>query len=63
MHVEKTNPVAYIPLPMKIMEALASACDRVKAKLDAQVVALDTQTPKALARLTNGLALGLPFAP
>jgi energy-coupling factor transporter ATP-binding protein EcfA2 len=48
VHVEKTNPVAYIPLPMKIMDALASACDRVKAKLDVQVVALDTQTPKAL---------------
>ena len=48
IHVEKTNPVAYIPLPMKILEALASACDRIKAKLDAQVVALDAQTPKAL---------------
>jgi hypothetical protein len=33
---------------MKIMEALASACDRVKAKLEAQVVVLDAQTPKAL---------------
>jgi energy-coupling factor transporter ATP-binding protein EcfA2 len=48
IHVEKTNPVAYIPQPMKIMEALASACDRVKAKLDAQVVALEAQTPNAL---------------
>lgn len=48
VHVERTNPVAYIPLPMKVMEALASACDRVKAKLDAQVVAREAQTPKAL---------------
>jgi energy-coupling factor transporter ATP-binding protein EcfA2 len=48
LHVEKTNPVAYIPLPMKIMEALAAACDRVKVKLEAQVAALEAQTPKAL---------------
>jgi energy-coupling factor transporter ATP-binding protein EcfA2 len=48
VHVEKTNPVAYIPLPMKIMEALASACDRIKSKLEAQVVMLEAQTPQAL---------------
>jgi energy-coupling factor transporter ATP-binding protein EcfA2 len=48
LHVEKTNPVAYIPLPMKIMEALALACDLVRIKLEAQVSALEAQTPKAL---------------
>ena len=48
IHVEKTNAVAYIPQPMHVLEALASACDRVKSKLEAQVAALDAQTPIAL---------------
>ena len=48
IHVEKTNAVAYIPQPMQILEALASACDRVKAKLEIQLTALDAQTPLAL---------------
>lgn len=49
IHVEKTNDVAYIPQPMQVLEALAAACDRVKAKLDAKVEALAAQTPHALA--------------
>jgi energy-coupling factor transporter ATP-binding protein EcfA2 len=48
VYVEKTNPVAYIPLPMRILEALANACDRVRAKLEAKVAALSAQTPKVL---------------
>lgn len=48
VHVEKTNEVAYIPQPMQVMEALAAACDRVKAKLDARVEAMAAQTPHAL---------------
>lgn len=48
IHVEKTNAVAYIPTPMKILETLASTCDRIKNKLKAQLAALDAQTPLAL---------------
>ena len=60
IHVEKTNAVAYIPQPMQILEALASACDRVKAKLDAQVTALEKQTPIALkaSKLSTETAAG-----
>lgn len=48
IHVEKTNAVAYIPRPMKLLESLASVCDLVKEKLEAQLVALSAQTPLAL---------------
>ena len=48
IHVEKTNAVAYIPQPMQMLEMLATACDQVKAKLEAQLAALDAQTPLAL---------------
>jgi energy-coupling factor transporter ATP-binding protein EcfA2 len=60
IHVEKTNAVAYIPQPMQILEGLAGACDRVKAKLDAQVTALREQTPIALraSKLSTETAAG-----
>lgn len=48
VHVEKSNDVAYIPPIMQILESLADACDRVKAKLDAQAATLAAQTPIAL---------------
>lgn len=48
IHVEKTNAVAYIPQPMQVLEALATACDEVKAKLTAQRAAIEGQTPKAI---------------
>jgi energy-coupling factor transporter ATP-binding protein EcfA2 len=48
IHVEKTNAVAYIPQPMKILEALAEACDRVKEKCSAKLTALNEQTPLSL---------------
>jgi energy-coupling factor transporter ATP-binding protein EcfA2 len=49
IHVEKTNAVAYIPQPMRILEGLAKACDQVKTKLEDKLTALRTQTPIALA--------------
>jgi hypothetical protein len=60
IHVENTNAVAYIPQPMQVLETLANACDRVKAKLDAQVKALDAQTPLALkaSKLSTETAAG-----
>jgi hypothetical protein len=48
IHVEKTNAVAYIPQPMKILEELASACDKIKTALEAKQAALERQTPIAL---------------
>ena len=45
VHVEKTNAVAYIPQPMKMLEALAVACDQIGAKLTQQQSAIAAQTP------------------
>lgn len=49
IHVESTNDVAYIPRPMRILEALADAADRVKAALDAKIATLKAQVPLAIA--------------
>lgn len=48
VHVEKTNAVAYIPLPMQVLEALASVCDRLKAKLELQLQEIAEKTPLAI---------------
>ncbi|MBB4343094.1 AAA family ATPase [Rhizobium leguminosarum bv. viciae] len=48
VHVEKTNAVAYIPQPMRVLEALASACDQLKAKLDDRLADIDAKTPLAI---------------
>lgn len=45
IHVESTNEVAYIPRPMRILEALAGACDSIKTTLDSKVSAIKVQTP------------------
>jgi energy-coupling factor transporter ATP-binding protein EcfA2 len=45
IHVENTNEVAYIPRPMRILEALADACDSIKTTLDSKVSAIKEQTP------------------
>jgi energy-coupling factor transporter ATP-binding protein EcfA2 len=60
IHVEKTNAVAYIPQPMKILEDLASACDQIKAALESKQAALGLQTPIALKnpKLSPGTAAG-----
>ena len=49
VHVDETNDVAYTPFPMKLLERLVHACRAVKAKLDAEVAAIEGQTPQALA--------------
>ena len=48
IHVEKTNAVAYIPQPMLVLEALASACDSVRATLTAKQASIRAQTPRAI---------------
>lgn len=49
IHVESTNDVAYIPRPMRILEALSDAADRVKAALDGKIATLKAQVPLAIA--------------
>jgi energy-coupling factor transporter ATP-binding protein EcfA2 len=48
VHVEKTNAVAYIPQPMRVLEALAAACDQLMAKLDDRLADIDAKTPLAI---------------
>jgi energy-coupling factor transporter ATP-binding protein EcfA2 len=48
IHVESTNEVAYIPRPMRLLEALADTSDRIKTALDGRVAALENQVPLAI---------------
>jgi len=48
IHVESTNEVAYIPRPMRLLEALADASDRIKAALDGKIATLKGQVPLAI---------------
>lgn len=48
IHVESTNEVAYIPRPMRLLETLADASDRIKTALDGKIAALKSQVPLAI---------------
>lgn len=48
IHVESTNEVAYIPQPMRLLEALADASDRIKTALDGRIETLKGQVPLAI---------------
>ena len=48
VHVDETNDVAYTPYPMKLLERLVRACRAVKGKLEAEIAAIEAQTPRAL---------------
>ena len=48
IHVESTNEVAYIPRPMRLLEVLADASDRIKTALDGKVAMLKSQIPLAI---------------
>ena len=50
VHVEKTNDLAYTPLPLKILAGLAQACQDVKAKLSDEMKALQAQRPAVLSK-------------
>lgn len=52
IHVESTNEVAYIPGPMRVLEALADASDRVKMLLDGKIATLKAQVPLAISNPT-----------
>ena len=48
VHVDETNDVAYTPYPMNLLERLVRACRAVKSKLEAEIAAIEAQTPWAL---------------
>lgn len=50
VHVENTNDLAYTPLPLRILAGLAQACQDVKAKLTAEIKALEQQMPAVLSK-------------
>lgn len=52
IHVESTNEVAYIPRPMRLLEALADASDRIKTLLDGRIATLKSQVPFAISNPT-----------
>lgn len=45
VHVDSENEVAYVPEPLRILQCLASAAQTLKGKLDAEIGALEAQTP------------------
>ena len=48
VHVENTNDLAYTPVPLRMLAGLAQACQDIKAKLNAEIQALEKQTPAVL---------------
>ena len=48
IHVDETNDVAYTPLPLKFLGALAQLCKSVKDKLAAEITQLQAQTPQSI---------------
>jgi hypothetical protein len=54
VHVENTNELAYTPLPLRILAALAQACQDIKAKLNAEIKALESQTPSVITKPACG---------
>ncbi|MBL4763445.1 MAG: AAA family ATPase [Gammaproteobacteria bacterium] len=64
VHVEKTNDVAYIPFPMKVLQDLVTLCNVVKDKLDHDISILKNQTSEAIKhpKCTAGTAVGQLFS-
>lgn len=52
IHVEKTNPISYIPEPMKILGKLSDTCDLVKQNIDSRILSLKEQTPESIKNST-----------
>jgi hypothetical protein len=45
VHVDETNDLAYTPLPLRIMAALAETCKEIKDKLATEIRVIENQTP------------------
>lgn len=52
VHVEGTNDLAYTPFPMKLLERLVSACQKVKEKIDTEIISIRKQTPQNITKPT-----------
>ena len=50
VHVERENEVAYTPFPVKVLERLADACQKVENLISKEIRILEEQTP---ATITN----------
>jgi len=50
VHVDNTNDLAYTPLPLRVLAALAQACQDIKAQLNKEIGALEAQTPAVIAQ-------------
>jgi ABC-type dipeptide/oligopeptide/nickel transport system ATPase subunit len=48
IHVDETNDVAYTPLPLKLLGALAQLCKSVKDKLAAEIMQIKAQSPQSI---------------
>jgi len=48
IHVDETNDVAYTPVPLKLLGALAQLCKSVKDKLAAEIAQIKAQTPQSI---------------
>ncbi len=48
VHVDATNDLAYTPLPLRLMAALADTCKVIKGKLDDEIRVIENQTPAVL---------------
>jgi energy-coupling factor transporter ATP-binding protein EcfA2 len=50
VHVDQTNDVAYTPIPLRVLAALAQACQDVKQRLASEVKSLEQQTPAVISK-------------
>ena len=48
VHVDNTNDLAYTPFPLKVLATVAQTCQDLKAKLNAEIKALEEQTPSVI---------------
>ena len=48
IHVEEENEVAYTPFPMKVLEKLVEACQKVRGNIDTEIQNLKQRTPSTI---------------
>jgi energy-coupling factor transporter ATP-binding protein EcfA2 len=48
VHVDDTNELAYTPVPLKLLGALAQLCKSIKDKLSGEIAQIRAQTPEAI---------------
>ena len=50
VHVDQTNDVAYTPLPLKVLAALAQTCQDIKQRINADIKVLKQHTPASISK-------------